>query len=284
MSATATIGNINQPDNSNLGSVKKLLFRPVRDISNIPEPASDHNITDDITFSTGNGFYQMYVTLDTASVSIEESIDDQGPVCQVTISGLVPGDSNVNQASFYPMSYDRFIVIAEDNNGVQRIAGNLNNGMRFTYNYTTQDAVSGRRGYEIEFTGQFAIPPYYYKSNVPVDATGFDAVEVTDDGTTIALTSGETYTCAKKQEILVQFKAGDDKAVITFTAFNAGTFTGESKDGNIGSTSYELDTGGGYSSLNFPSSDFSGSDGDKLRITRGDTANDGDLTLEGTHT
>ena len=196
MAHTSFISSIYKPEGDNTGGYKQLLFRPKRDIQDIPMPDEHYNIVDDITFAGGvTGFFEMYLTLYSTNVTIEQSQTPQGPIVDVKITGIVPGDSNINQGMFNYMMYERFILVGKDNEKVQRIFGTLENGMRFTWDYDTEEQPDGRRGYRISFTGQFAFAPYFYKSDVPVQVTGFDLVEVNDGNELIKLTSGQSYTC-----------------------------------------------------------------------------------------
>jgi len=104
--------------------------------------------------------------------------------------------------------------------------------------------------------------------------------EVNDDGTTTQLDEGDTYTCDKRLEGGYYFDSGQSQVEIEVDSFRSGTYTRVNDSNNVGSLTYEIDSGSGYSSVNF---NFTLNVGDKFRIIRSSTTYVGYVILEGTY-
>lgn len=104
---------------------------------------------------------------------------------------------------------------------------------------------------------------------------------VEDDGTTTKLSQGDSYTCTKDLQGWFYFEDGESDVTIDVNSFTAGTYTGVADSNNVGSLTYEVDSGSGFNTVSF---NFSVSVGDRLKITRSTTSGTGYVYIEGEYT
>lgn len=101
---------------------------------------------------------------------------------------------------------------------------------------------------------------------------------VEDGGTTTELEEGDTYTCTKDLQGRFYFEDTETEVEIEIDSFTVGTYTGVADSNNVGTLTYEVDDGSGYSTVSF---DFSVTVGDKLKITRSVSSGMGYVFIEG---
>lgn len=115
-----------------------------------------------LNFRDGYSWLNIYTTPETLSCEITESDTDNGEIWTVTAKGFYPGDSRQAAATFYQLArMKKHIVRFVDNNGLVRVAGSVSEGLELTYQLTTDEAVSGSRGYSFTLSGTLTSPPLY---------------------------------------------------------------------------------------------------------------------------
>lgn len=165
----------------NMGGNQSFYFVPVADVVSIP-PVINGNISDDVVFDTDKAWYEGYGTLDTKN--LDEKQNDGGArsdFYDVVFSAFVPSNKPLMHDLFERMSAFKFIVLVKDNNGRQRLLGTLTSGMRFRFEYSSQNAAAGRNGYTVQFSRLLADrPPFYNSSSLDLATPGCEPVVVTN--------------------------------------------------------------------------------------------------------
>lgn len=148
---------------NNPGGNKNFFYRPIEDIESIPE-AIAKVISDSIVFVSGvDGFFSGYSTPETLDFSEKQIVDvDLGDAFEVRISGFYPCAHPDYDELFDTLSQYRHIVLCADNQDRQRLAGNIEKGLKFSANFTTGGKYSNLKGYAFEFVGVYKERQPYY--------------------------------------------------------------------------------------------------------------------------
>ena len=115
-----------------------------------------------LDFQTGYGWNLIYVTPETASFRSVHSQTDDGDIWSVEIRGFSPGDSPAKAKMVADLArFPKHLVRFVDNAGLIRIAGSPTEGLSFSYELSTDEAVAGSRGYTLTLSGTLTAPPAY---------------------------------------------------------------------------------------------------------------------------
>lgn len=158
----------NIPLFESMGGCIRFTFKDVAGVTSIPA-AVEQNVADNIVI-TGDWF-EGYATLERLRFTEKEDTTEDGILYKTSLKGFVPGDRPDNAELFRKLKYARLIVVGKDNNGKQRIIGELGNGAKFTYQYDSEGKIAGLPGYEYEFTWESSRPAYHYQGVVPPPGT-----------------------------------------------------------------------------------------------------------------
>lgn len=144
----------------NTPGIFKISFVPVLDAISIPFPVAG-TIVDPIVLKTGKLWYEMNLTVDANTLSVDNNNGSNGSNHANIVSGFIAGDSPHLVSTLAEMAqYEDFLVIAEDPNGLQRLIGSIDQPARFTYKL----GYNGRRGYSVSFAAANSAPSYFYQS------------------------------------------------------------------------------------------------------------------------
>ncbi len=160
----ANIGKTDDQDNS--GGVRQVLFALIEEIDVMPEEV-DGIIADAITFLSG-GFSMLYSTTDKGAFTETENPSPNGSTYLPKITAFVPKDQPEILASVELMAGRRFVVVAEDNNDMMRVAGRPEDGrgMQVKIDRNVVNDWSGTNGTLITFYGEFDFRAPFYQSDI----------------------------------------------------------------------------------------------------------------------
>jgi hypothetical protein len=165
-------GIISFPKNEehNPGGNAAFYFRPINDVVSIPE-AIAKLISTSVVFASGvTGFFEGYSTPESLNFSEKQVNDnDLGPAFEVVVEGFYPCAHPDYDDLFDTIAQYRHIVLVQDNNERQRLAGNIEKGLRFTANFTTGGKFGNLKGYEFAFTGVYKERQPYYGEVPDID-------------------------------------------------------------------------------------------------------------------
>lgn len=143
----------------NLGGILSFRFTPVENVESIDyNPISQ--IFYDITLKSGKIWYDGYSTFEKKLVNSVQNESPNGPLYKNELKGFFPGHNWQVEKLFNVMVQfgAKFIVDYTDNNGERVLLGTIENGIKFGYEYTTQDLVKKLHGYNYRFYHDSALP------------------------------------------------------------------------------------------------------------------------------
>ena len=155
--------NIVLTNEDNTGSLAKFWFIPVSDVVSIPA-AVDYVIPSSIIVQEGKNWYTANVTQDTPGFEDKETTFKGAKGRSISLVGFVPGHHSALSKLFRAMELIRFLVLAEDQEGNQRLLGSIENPMRFKFSFDTGNKTSSSKGYQITFFQTAKQSPYFYTS------------------------------------------------------------------------------------------------------------------------
>lgn len=145
----------------NLGGILSFRFVPVEEVKNIQYNRYSF-IYDDITLWTD--WLKGYSTFEKKLVNSILTSSANGSFYKNELKGFFPGHSFFIEKLFAIMAQigRRFVVEYTDYNGQRVLLGTKENGLQFSYEYTTQDAVKKLNGYSYRFYNDSETPRLTY--------------------------------------------------------------------------------------------------------------------------
>jgi hypothetical protein len=149
--------NFPEFDNESMGGCESFRFIPVNHTQSIAN-AVNSVINSEPVPNSGKNILTGLAVMDTLSFSETQEESGAGTFYKTIIKGFVPKLSASYISLFSQIKQSRHIVIIKDNNGCQRVCGNIQNGMKFNFDQDTKDAPSGSNGIVFKFYGEFTEP------------------------------------------------------------------------------------------------------------------------------
>lgn len=151
---------------TNIAGNYLIRFVPVVGVSSLPLPAASGPtaglITSGPTFQDNYRWFTAYGTDFTKSVDEKQTETDNGPVWDIVIELFLPGDAPDRRVQLAELVRHRFLVAVEDNTGLKRLFGTLEEPLLLTYSFQVAKNPGDRRGYTLTFAGQLSrIAPAY---------------------------------------------------------------------------------------------------------------------------
>lgn len=143
-------GNFSKPICTNPGGIREFSFVPVEDVSDLEMDLFSFILTD-ITFKPGQSWSKGYSTHEKLLVDQDIVDSDHGPIYKPFISGFHPGYNYYLEKLFNNMCTTRFIIDVIDNNGERYVLGTIENGLHFSWKYTSGDQIRKLNGYSFRF-------------------------------------------------------------------------------------------------------------------------------------
>lgn len=141
---------------SNMGGLSRMFAIPPECVLRIrTDHTNDQNYLEVINREK---IVDIYFTEETSSFSELQSRDTPGSAYKIEISAIVPKDSPTNKKVMTQLEHGFWYVLAEDNNGNIRLAGNEDNQLIFTRKGGSGTGPSSGNKTEILFSGNQRVP------------------------------------------------------------------------------------------------------------------------------
>lgn len=151
------ITNFAEFDNESMGGCESFRFIPVSHTQSLSDAVN--SVINSLPVAIQDkAILTGLAVMDTLSFSENQEESNAGPFFKTVIKGFVPKLSAAYIAMFSEMKQARHIVIVKDNNGFERVCGNLLNGLKFSFDQDTKDAPAGANGITFKFYGEFTEP------------------------------------------------------------------------------------------------------------------------------
>ncbi len=169
---------ITPPIGPNVGGCQPFEFCPAHLVLSIPA-AIDSVIEDEILFKGDHRWYEGWHRETTASYNERARESAAGTVYDVSYKFFYPGLSAPVINLMQRLIQMRHILQVKDNNGMLRVAGELENGLRFRYEFGTGEGPTGLRGHQCEFYGTYKTRAPEYTWIPPIEGIGEMAIGTT---------------------------------------------------------------------------------------------------------
>lgn len=153
--------DINEPCGDNLGGINSFEFIPITDISSIPDLYRGKLIRP-IVLVSGKRWFKGYGTFETIGFTEDDAKSKDGTSFLPKFKCVVPKELYENEALYFVMRHQQFIVKYKNNNGLTKIIGTLEEPLQFTYSLNTGSTVTTRNQHNIEFFGDTTRPAIVY--------------------------------------------------------------------------------------------------------------------------
>ncbi len=157
------MADINEPvNNENIGGYNTLEFVERYNIETLPDVVDNVILEDNIVLKDGASWDKFYATQKTLIPNVPvPRITDAGEIWELSIKLRYPKESVSITSIFLSMMKRDFLIKLTNNNGIKTLYGNKVYAMAQKFGILTPGQVPGYSGYEVEFFGEFIIPPYY---------------------------------------------------------------------------------------------------------------------------
>lgn len=155
------MNDINKFTDDNLGGVMLFKFIPIDDVQEIPT-AINNIIASGITLKPSTRWFEFYGTIGTIEFNEDQAESEAGAYYKKSVKAITPKNRTELDLIFNEMKDRRFILDVTDNNGIRKIVGTKQEGLRFTAKASTKAEASQRNEYQIEFSGEGENKSYTY--------------------------------------------------------------------------------------------------------------------------
>lgn len=155
------MNDVNKFTDDNLGGVMLFKFIPVDDVSSIPT-AVNHIIPTGVVLKPGCRWYEFYGTIGTIEFTEKKQDSEAGAFYKKSLKAITPKVRTELDLVFNEMKNRRFILDVTDNNGIRKIVGSIEAGLKFSDESNTKSEASQRNEYSIEFSGEGEDKSYTY--------------------------------------------------------------------------------------------------------------------------
>lgn len=153
-------------DMESMGGVVEFNFSPIENIAVIPDAVNDC-ISTPITFSGANIFFQGKALRDSLNFSEKQKITNAGENFITEVTGMVPKLTVPYLNIFNEMKRHRFVLLVTDNNGLLRLCGTKEKGMRFSFDQDSKNRPGLLSGFQFSFTLESDKSSPFYFSTFP---------------------------------------------------------------------------------------------------------------------
>lgn len=181
---TLTLESINWPDGQdNIGGIEtKVYWAPLADVCQLPEPkdldaASSFSdlvtISTDITFKSGKGWHEMYITPDTGSVNDESVGEVDGKSFKNKFVGFHPGTRAEMLGWARWANNTNLVFLVPEADGQVRLLGSKQFPAKVeVMNPSTGEATEARKGTQMEFSCPRVSPAPIYSGAIDLADSG----------------------------------------------------------------------------------------------------------------
>lgn len=151
--------DIDKYTDDNQGGHKLLQFTPVENIVSFPDQF-DGEMT--IPIQVTDPWLSLYYIHDFDEITETPFDGDTGHFYKTSINRKIAGDSKELRANLREMRGYKFIVLAKDKSGDDRVYGTPNEPLHFEFMYNSGSKSGGLKGYELKFYGDQSEPAPFY--------------------------------------------------------------------------------------------------------------------------
>lgn len=155
------MNDINKFSDDNIGGIMLFKFVSTEAVQAIPQ-AINHIIASAITLKPGYNWHEFYGTPGTIELSEDQVDSEAGAFYKKTLKAVTPKIRPEIDVVFEDMKNRKFILDVIDNNGVRKIIGSVESGLKFISKANTKSEANQRNEYSIEFVGEGENKSYTY--------------------------------------------------------------------------------------------------------------------------
>lgn len=142
------INNLTRSGRNNIGGLKSIKAIPTSEVSAISEVMAG-KVT--ITLASGKAWRTIDTSFGTKGLEDTPAPIGRQQPRDVTVSGRVPGADYSLMQELEAYAREGFIVLVKDNNDRQRLVGNLDEPMFFSWSHATGTGPEDANGIEFSF-------------------------------------------------------------------------------------------------------------------------------------
>lgn len=149
---------------NNLAGLTLIEFVPIENVASI-DPPKDFELlsSGDIDLTDVDDYYQMYGTIETMEAGYEQVSGEHGESYSLRVAAFIPKLTWANDYNFEQMRDQKFIVIANDQEGARRLFGSVDSPMYFSISASSGASITDRAGTNITFYGASDHVPWYVR-------------------------------------------------------------------------------------------------------------------------
>ena len=153
------MNSISKPDHpDNIGSIIKLWYVPVDDVSNMSRPIHEYG---GITLAANKVWLEFYFSPQSASYKLKFKSGSKGSFFDCKVTGIIPKqDQNLNNR-INQLCDVAFICKVLDANGFYRIIGTKDFPLHFAFDFDSGKKPSDRNSVGFSFTCQSKYAPIF---------------------------------------------------------------------------------------------------------------------------
>jgi len=145
--------------NGNIGGVNPIQYIFKEDVQSfVINPST---LAGTLTLKPGRSWNYLYGSPDSIEVAGKEELQASGMKYSYDIKMMVPKDRPDVEMILMLLNYQHLIINVVDKNGVSRYYGTVDCPMRKISNLMKPATVEGYHGWQVVFSGQFALPAAY---------------------------------------------------------------------------------------------------------------------------
>lgn len=148
-----------------MGGIALFNFIEVENVTEIAKPIN-HRIITAVVFKTSSSWLNGYSSINALQYSEPSKQSGDGISYEAELKGFVPDSPEMLQL-LVKMEGRRFVLHITDNDGMEKIVGNIEQPLTFYCDFETQ-TVSGVKGYTYKFKGllEYRAPIYHLYSGI----------------------------------------------------------------------------------------------------------------------
>lgn len=145
--------NITSLDGDNLAGINAFVFIPIEYVVSVPKQ-TNFGLAGSVVIDSGYDWFEVGFTLETCGFKEPQKEAKAGDFYEPELIFFVAKNSLNRIALFDKMAKHKYLVLCQDNNGLQRLLGSKTSPLQFKSSGEINDKVSGKNGYQCSFFGQ----------------------------------------------------------------------------------------------------------------------------------
>jgi hypothetical protein len=145
----------------NIGGCVAFRFAPCSTIASIPKDYKNE-VLHPVVFKSGYNWLVGWGIEESLNFKDEMRESPQGTFYEKSFSCIIPKAINDNEILYHLMRNDTFVLCILDSNGNWKIAGTIDEGLKFKASHTTGSNYSNLNHHAVEFYGNTIKPAHFY--------------------------------------------------------------------------------------------------------------------------